>query len=67
MDVVDWSSMLARGAAIDVINMWGCVNKKYCCTLAEHGVSTMDIIWKWIIWDLSCILQGTFRQLLLFV
>lgn len=46
--------------SLDNINLWTVVPAKLLCKMAEHGIDTMDVLWKWICYDMQCLLLGTF-------
>lgn len=62
IDVLNFSSMIAIGEVLDIINMWTIVPKKYACTMLKHGVDTMEIVWRWVIYDMLCMMKGEFMR-----
>ena len=62
LDVIDYSSMTSVGNILDRIQMWTCIPSKFICSEAKHGISTMYHVWKWIVYDLVCLMNGVFMD-----
>ncbi len=58
LNAISWSSKLAKGEALDCINLWTGIPKKYICTASLHGVDSHKTAWRVLVWDALCMLRG---------
>ncbi len=58
LNAISWSSKLASGECLDMLNLWIGVPKKFLCVRSEHSVDTMRCFWQVLLWDALSMLQG---------
>ena len=58
LHIISCSSFLGFGDALDTQLYFGSAAKSICCNEAEHGVSTMNVLWRMFAWSLSACVNG---------